>query len=328
MLCASAAAAKSQFEAKFKDKTRNQWSDRANFQSVPGKYTLIERDYSADTDSTASQQDDDNKEQAEDTNVEKKEKQSELDERVQALVRLICDVSQRTDGQNTPTLTLTSRYTLTSDSVVALPFVPIGAWVLVVLCCFSLRHDAQPDGRNRLRRLPSASRQAKQGSHQQGLGTRTRRSSLHARTHVEQGGERNSQRCIHRLMCFELLLHRACACCCRWQGYSVLKQLSDELSAGGGSRNRLVDLSNSFFSLIPHSFGRSVPPVIDSMPKLKAKLDMVEVKQHNTTQQTQRWQCTIGGDGRSNRRVSLMPSASCCRHPIGFRRRWERLRSV
>ena len=66
-------------------------------------------------------------------------------------------------------------------------------------------------------------------------------------------------------------------CCC--QGYAVLRELSDELGAGGGSRSRLVELSNHFFSLIPHNFGRTVPPVIDSMVKLKAKLDMVEVSQ-------------------------------------------------
>lgn len=32
------------FEKKFKDKTKNNWSDRSNFVSYPGKYTLIEVD--------------------------------------------------------------------------------------------------------------------------------------------------------------------------------------------------------------------------------------------------------------------------------------------
>lgn len=32
------------FEKKFKDKTKNNWSDRMNFVSHPGKYTLIEVD--------------------------------------------------------------------------------------------------------------------------------------------------------------------------------------------------------------------------------------------------------------------------------------------
>ena len=32
------------FEKKFKDKTKNNWSDHTNFVSHPGKYTLIEVD--------------------------------------------------------------------------------------------------------------------------------------------------------------------------------------------------------------------------------------------------------------------------------------------
>lgn len=32
------------FEKKFKDKTKNNWSDRSNFVSHAGKYTLIEVD--------------------------------------------------------------------------------------------------------------------------------------------------------------------------------------------------------------------------------------------------------------------------------------------
>lgn len=32
------------FEKKFKDKTKNNWSDRENFTAHPGKYTLIEVD--------------------------------------------------------------------------------------------------------------------------------------------------------------------------------------------------------------------------------------------------------------------------------------------
>ena len=30
------------FEKKFKDKTRNNWADRASFKPVAGKYTLLE----------------------------------------------------------------------------------------------------------------------------------------------------------------------------------------------------------------------------------------------------------------------------------------------
>ena len=63
----------------------------------------------------------------------------------------------------------------------------------------------------------------------------------------------------------------------------MLKELSDELNKGAKSRARLIELSNNFFSLVPHNFGRSIPPVIDSMDKLKAKLDMVQVGQSTTS---------------------------------------------
>jgi len=36
--------AKKDFEKKFKDKTKNDWSKRGSFVPVPGKYTLLEMD--------------------------------------------------------------------------------------------------------------------------------------------------------------------------------------------------------------------------------------------------------------------------------------------
>jgi len=41
-------AAQKQFESKFKDKTKNNWADRGNFVSHPGKYTIVEIDHSTD----------------------------------------------------------------------------------------------------------------------------------------------------------------------------------------------------------------------------------------------------------------------------------------
>ena len=46
--CASLPAALKEFEKKFKDKTKNDWSQRANFTKVNGKYELLERDYGTD----------------------------------------------------------------------------------------------------------------------------------------------------------------------------------------------------------------------------------------------------------------------------------------
>jgi poly [ADP-ribose] polymerase len=41
-------AAIKEFEKKFKDKTKNNWTDRSDFKPVAGKYTLLEMDGSAD----------------------------------------------------------------------------------------------------------------------------------------------------------------------------------------------------------------------------------------------------------------------------------------
>ena len=40
-------AAISMFQAKFKEKTKNNWTDRKNFKKYPGKYELVEIDYGA-----------------------------------------------------------------------------------------------------------------------------------------------------------------------------------------------------------------------------------------------------------------------------------------
>ena len=90
----TAAAAKDHFKRKFREKTSNQWSDRTNFRLVPGKYTMVERDYSAND-----EDEDDREKHSKDNRAEadRRGAQSELDDKVQELVRLICDVGQRTD---------------------------------------------------------------------------------------------------------------------------------------------------------------------------------------------------------------------------------------
>lgn len=42
-------------------------------------------------------------------------------------------------------------------------------------------------------------------------------------------------------------------------------------------RGDLKSLSSEFYSLIPHDFGRSLPPVIANMADLKLKLELLEV---------------------------------------------------
>ncbi|GLD95978.1 hypothetical protein PINS_up004656 [Pythium insidiosum] len=46
-----------------------------------------------------------------------------------------------------------------------------------------------------------------------------------------------------------------------------VRQLKDELKS----------LSGEFYSLIPHDFGRALPPIIDSLDEIKLKIDLLEV---------------------------------------------------
>ncbi|CAG8457874.1 9812_t:CDS:1 [Paraglomus occultum] len=58
------------------------------------------------------------------------------------------------------------------------------------------------------------------------------------------------------------------------QGYEILRKIEKVID--GEVRGNLVELSNEFYTVIPHSFGMSVPPVINSVEMLKGKVDMVE----------------------------------------------------
>ncbi|KAK7740956.1 hypothetical protein SLS53_005019 [Cytospora paraplurivora] len=59
------------------------------------------------------------------------------------------------------------------------------------------------------------------------------------------------------------------------RGYRALKELSDLLgnAAGIGS---IEDLSNLYYSLIPHDFGRNRPAVISNQAALKREIDLLE----------------------------------------------------
>lgn len=42
-------------------------------------------------------------------------------------------------------------------------------------------------------------------------------------------------------------------------------------------KSELKHLSSEFYTLIPHDFGRSLPPTIDTMDEVKLKIDLLEV---------------------------------------------------
>ncbi|XP_028987792.1 poly [ADP-ribose] polymerase 2 isoform X1 [Betta splendens] len=74
--------AKDVFKKKFFDKTKNEWEHRANFEKVAGKYDMVFMDYST------------NEKEENLTTVDSapKKKPSKLDEKIQSLLELICDL--------------------------------------------------------------------------------------------------------------------------------------------------------------------------------------------------------------------------------------------
>ncbi|XP_059807570.1 poly [ADP-ribose] polymerase 2 [Hypanus sabinus] len=79
--------AKEIFEKKFFDKTKNEWSQRANFEKVAGKYDMLTLDYSGNS---MEQDVQDGKEPGAGAKVPQVE--SKLDHRLQELMKLICDI--------------------------------------------------------------------------------------------------------------------------------------------------------------------------------------------------------------------------------------------
>ncbi|KAF2711880.1 PARP-domain-containing protein [Pleomassaria siparia CBS 279.74] len=59
------------------------------------------------------------------------------------------------------------------------------------------------------------------------------------------------------------------------RAFQSLKDLAALLNAGGGNGHDIEECSNRYYSLIPHNFGRSRPPVIDA-DLLKKELDLLD----------------------------------------------------
>ena len=60
------------------------------------------------------------------------------------------------------------------------------------------------------------------------------------------------------------------------KGYAVLKELSDTLARDRPSMGELTRLSDAFYTLIPHSWGRRVPEVISTKERVKHQLDLLQ----------------------------------------------------
>ena len=60
------------------------------------------------------------------------------------------------------------------------------------------------------------------------------------------------------------------------KGFEALEEIEQAMKEKK-SRGQLSALSSQFYTIIPHSFGRRLPPVIDDEEKLQAKKDMLLV---------------------------------------------------
>ena len=59
------------------------------------------------------------------------------------------------------------------------------------------------------------------------------------------------------------------------KGFDVLDDIEKELNAN--RYTKLNELSSKFYTVIPHDFGRKVPPPIRDLEQLRAKMDMLLV---------------------------------------------------
>jgi poly [ADP-ribose] polymerase len=59
------------------------------------------------------------------------------------------------------------------------------------------------------------------------------------------------------------------------KGIKVLEEIDAALREGGSAKKALQELSGKFYQIIPHSFGRQRPPVIDTPELLQEKFDLV-----------------------------------------------------
>jgi len=161
------------FRKKFKEKTKNDWDNRAHFKPAPQKYTLIEIDYGADA-----SEDEKKVEKVKEKAKKIVNTKSDLDERVQNLVKLIFDLKMME--------------TTMSEMEFDVKKSPLG--------------------------------------------------KLSKKTIKE--------------------------------GYEVLQELDKAIK--NGAKGDLSKLTSRFYTLIPHSFGRTAPPVIKDSETIKKKMAMLE----------------------------------------------------
>jgi poly [ADP-ribose] polymerase 2/3/4 len=171
------------FQAKFKDKTKNAWEDRANFSPAPGRYSLIEIDRSVDD-----------------------AKAAELEERLKGIDAEAAQVQQKTAKKYAP-----CKLDKPVEQLLNLIFdedMFKGA-----MASFDIDVKKMPLGQL-------------------------------SKTQVEKG-------------------------------FEILEELEDAIESK--KSKRIEHVTSRFYTVIPHAFGRRVPPLIDSLELLQKKFDMLNV---------------------------------------------------
>lgn len=179
----SLAAAQKAFEAKFKDKTKNAWSDRKNFKAAAGKYTLIEVDHSANADDAA-----------------------EIEEKLKGIDASAAKLQKKADKKIAPS-----------------KLAPEVQKFMDLIFDHDMFKGAMASFDIDVKKMPLGQLSQKQ---------------------VEKG-------------------------------FDVLEELEKAIKAK--KSKDIMDITSKFYTVIPHSFGRRVPPVIDSMELLQKKMDMLNV---------------------------------------------------
>lgn len=60
------------------------------------------------------------------------------------------------------------------------------------------------------------------------------------------------------------------------KGFEVLEDLEKAVDARNNAQ--IVSLSSKFYTVIPHDFGRKVPPVMNTLETIREKYDMLLVR--------------------------------------------------
>lgn len=89
------------------------------------------------------------------------------------------------------------------------------------------------------------------------------------------------------------------------RGFEALEALEEAMKNPTGDSQSLEELSSCFYTVIPHNFGRSRPPPINSPEVLQAKKDMLLVRADRPGGYQANWAKMRGTDGHAVQRDRL-----------------------